>query len=240
MRRGQLLDDLLHSEQPLLIGTSTNSILEESRKRLRHTSVEIPAAGSATTGTECCCSAPRWILCLPTGRKAGEHSGMQLVPSRPSSPSTGPLDSLIDCAAQLLASTVNTSHGYLLGPPQVTSVCCRMWQRHVSQAHGANRKRASELQRALLLPSPTFPVAGCTHQVLRCTRCAGSTSCLLYTDTHWMSIKTPTSTEKRPKKGAQACVWMGQATKRDMKAIALCLPRTCHAAARSAEGSAAP
>ena len=32
-------------------------------------------------------------------------------------------------------------------------------------------------------------------------------SCLLYTDTHWMSIKTPTSTEKRPKKGAQACVW---------------------------------
>ena len=116
---------------------------------------------SATTGTECCCSAPRWILCLPTGRKAGEHSGMQLVPSRPSSPSTGPLNSLIDCAAQLLASTVNTSHGYLLGPPQVTSVCCRMWQRHVSQAHGANRKRASELQRALLLPSPTFPVAGC-------------------------------------------------------------------------------
>ena len=168
MRRGQLLDDLLHADQPLLICTGTNSILEESRKGMRHRSAEIPAAGSATMGTERCCSAPRWILCLPTGRKSGEHSGTQLVPSRPSSPSTGPLDSLIDCAAQLLASTVNTSHGYLLGPPQVTSVCCRMWQRHVSQAHGANRKRASELQRALLLPSPTFPMQD-AH-----TRCYGA------------------------------------------------------------------
>ena len=103
MRRGQLLDDLLHSEQPLLICSGTNSILEESREGFRHTSVEIPAAGSATMKTERCCSAPRWILCLPTGRKSGEHSGTQLVPSRPSGPSTGPLYILPDCAPQLLA-----------------------------------------------------------------------------------------------------------------------------------------
>ena len=53
-------------------------------------------------------------------------------------------------------------------------------------------------------------------------------------------------TENQKKKTMRcAGVCMGQATprgpgKRDMKAIALCLPRTCHAAARSAEGSGAP
>ena len=40
MRCRQLLDDLLYSEQPLLICTGTNSVLEESRKGMRHTSCE--------------------------------------------------------------------------------------------------------------------------------------------------------------------------------------------------------
>ena len=36
-------------------------------------------------------------------------------------------------------------NNHLLGPPEMASVRCRMWQRHASKPDGANRKRASEL-----------------------------------------------------------------------------------------------
>ena len=122
MRRGQLLDDLLHSDQLLLICTGTNSILEESREGFRHRTVEIPVAGSATMKTERCCSAPRRILYLPTGRKAGEHSGTQLLPSRPSSPNTGPLYSLTNCAPQLLAVGIHLPGTCAINPIPVPEI----------------------------------------------------------------------------------------------------------------------
>ena len=64
---------------------------------------------------------------------------------------------------------------------------------------------------------------------------------LLVVHRHPLDVhQNPNFNRKKTKKRCAGVCVDGKATKRDMKAIALCLPRTCHAAARAAEGSGAP